>query len=497
MCMNEKDSLLKQVNFNLLTVDWLMGLLLAMGYIMEYIKGQQTILVVSVIITLSVIPLIISTIIYKLNKTSNLIKYITFGGFYALYAFALFNTESLIRIYGFALPLVCIYCLYFEKKFVYAVGGLITALNVIVIAVNLANGKNSSAQTTDYTVQFCIILMYIIAAMITVRISSNMKNDTEKKTDLIIEEQKKQKVMIEGVLSVAKVMDENSIGIVEVVEQISSSSKAVFGAVNEISDGATMTAADIQEQSMLVDEIQKKIMDTSVMSKEMEIASNTNMTEINRSKSIIMELNSKTKLVNENNNQVFNIMNNLKGKSNDITQIMGVITEISQQTNLLALNASIEAARAGEVGKGFAVVADEIRKLAEQTQDSANSISAIINELQEETNKSVQAVMSLKESNEQQEILVAKTEKSFNDISENTVEVRNKIDSVNTNINDILKSNEKIVASISNISAVSEQTTANSQEAEAMTNEHIEQANYAKNLVEDLMKASGDLKRYL
>ncbi|MFJ2367339.1 methyl-accepting chemotaxis protein [Pseudomonas sp. NPDC087697] len=73
---------------------------------------------------------------------------------------------------------------------------------------------------------------------------------------------------------------------------------------------------------------------------------------------------------------------NLAIQTSDIGQILEVITSISQQTNLLALNAAIEAARAGEAGRGFAVVADEVRNLAHRTQDSAQQVHTMIEQLQ-------------------------------------------------------------------------------------------------------------------
>ncbi len=76
----------------------------------------------------------------------------------------------------------------------------------------------------------------------------------------------------------------------------------------------------------------------------------------------------------------------LKQQSDEIALITEVIQSITDQTNLLALNAAIEAARAGEQGKGFAVVAEEVRKLAEQSKQSATQIAGLIESIQTQSN---------------------------------------------------------------------------------------------------------------
>ena len=150
-----------------------------------------------------------------------------------------------------------------------------------------------------------------------------------------------------------------------------------------------------------------------------------------------------------------------------INEMVDLITGIASQTNLLSLNASIEAARAGEAGRGFAVVAGEIKTLAEQSDVSANQIKAIVKEVGESSMLCVEQAEVVKEAITREKELLNASQDSFTVLDNNIKGAVEEITAVSAVTAQLETIKETILSAVTDLSAISEETTATNEEVAA------------------------------
>lgn len=242
-------------------------------------------------------------------------------------------------------------------------------------------------------------------------------------------------------------------------------------AVSEISDGATSQADETQKATEnvilmgnMVEETNQEVRNLMDNADNMRKASD----EASSTLSDLEKINQQAK---DAIDVIYEQTNTTNESALKIREATSLITSIAEETNLLSLNASIEAARAGEQGRGFAVVASQIQKLAEQSNDSARQIEAIIDSLISDSQKAVETMGEVKEIMNSQNENVEKTNSIFTQVKEG---ISNSIDGVNKIADKTQKLDEarvNVVDVVQNLTAIAQENAASTEETSASVTE--------------------------
>ena len=276
----------------------------------------------------------------------------------------------------------------------------------------------------------------------------------------------------------------------EAVGNVVSSASAELSAQIEQSDrGAAESAQRLSEAATAMNEMNATVQEVAKNAGSASAASSETKEKAEAGAHVVEKAVRSIEEVHQLSLVLKNDMTQLNEHAQDITRIMGVISDIADQTNLLALNAAIEAARAGEAGRGFAVVADEVRKLAEKTMASTQDVGNAIKAIQESTAKSMTGVDNAVERIGEATELANQSGRALQEIVATVEATGDQVNAIATASEEQSAASEEINQSIVQVNDMSRQTAEAMAEAARAVSDLAAQAHSLTELIEAMKKA--------
>lgn len=242
-------------------------------------------------------------------------------------------------------------------------------------------------------------------------------------------------------------------------------------AVTEVAEGAGSQAEETADATSHVITMGNMIETSSESVEQLKNSSNAISAAVKKASEILEELLEINEKASASIDMIYERTNTTNKSVEDIKSAISIITSIADETNLLSLNASIEAASAGEHGRGFAVVAAQIRKLAEQSNESAKTIEDITEKLIEDSSQAVSGMQDVRAIMVKQSANVKESSAAFDEVKDNIANSLREIEALVDVTAKIDEARAAVTDTVQNLSAIAQENAASSEESSASVTE--------------------------